>query len=251
MGQNKHWTYKEIMYLKNNWGEISLRKMSKELKRTVTAIREKAIKIKLRDRRRLQENISYTDFTKILGRTYGDSYLKGRLEKANFPFTYFKVVNEKICMINLQDFIKWYKKNLHLLDIGKTEDGDFDAIEPNWLIEKRKADKMALEYNQRPWTIEEDKRLISLLNEYKYGYREISIKLKRSEGALKRRMCDLKIKSRPIKADNHISWTSSEIKKVKDLYKKGYKSCVIAEFVPRSALAINGLLERHNYFREV
>ena len=40
-----------------------------------------------------------------------------------------------------------------------------------------------------------------------------------------------------------------EIDKVKELYLKGYKSCIIAEYVNRSALAINGILERYKYFK--
>lgn len=248
MAKNKRWTYPEIQYLKDYWGKHSLQEMSKKLDRTILAIKLKATRIKLTDRRRLQEDITYREFTKLLGRSYSDSWLKGRLKKANFPFSYFKVVNKKICMVNLRAFIRWFKNNLHILDIDNTNDGDFDAIEPNWLKEKRKADKMASLYKMRLWTKEEDDRLITLLNEYKYSYREISIKLKRTEGALKRRMLDLKLKQRPIIADKHIKWTHQEVDMVKDLYLKGYKSCVIAEFVPKSALAINGILERNNYF---
>ena len=92
--------------------------------------------------------------------------------------------------------------------------------------------------------------MIELVSSQKYGYREISIILKRTEGALKRKMLDLKLDKRPIKADNHIPWTKEEISIVKRLWLKGYKSMVIAEYVNRSALAINGLLERNLYFND-
>lgn len=249
LGVVKQWTYTEIKYLKENWGNVSIKKMAKELKRTINALKLKSKRLGLiGDRVKLQEDITFVKFTDIIGYNYASNYFKNRLLKADFPFSYFKVVNEKICMVNLISFIKWYKKHLNMIDISNTEDGDFDALEPDWLKEKRKADKMAAEYKARFWTDEEDNRLISLLKEYKYGYREISVKLKRTEGAIKRRMTDLKLKERPLKADNHIKWLPSEIKKVKELYLKGYKSCVIAEFIPKSALAINGLLERYNYF---
>lgn len=245
----KKWTYPEIQYLKDNWSEISLDKLAKNLGRNKHGILLKARRIGLTDRRRLQENISLHEFSKMLGKKYASDDFLGKLVKANFPISYYKVVNNKIRMVNLQAFIKWFKTHLHVIDIDNTEDGDFDAIEPNWLKEKRKADKMASEYKARCWTVEEDNRLINLLKEGRYGYREISVKLKRTEGALKRRMCDLKIKDRPLKADNHIKWLPNEIETVKNMYLKGYKSCVIAEFVPKSALAINGLLERYNYFK--
>ena len=88
-----------------------------------------------------------------------------------------------------------------------------------------------------------------MLKSFKYGYREISLKLKRTEGAIKRRIGDLKVKERPLKADNLAQWSKKEIETVKKLYLKGYKTCIIAEYVNHSALAIYAMIERHNFFK--
>lgn len=249
---SKHWTYEELKYLIENIHKKSLNKIAKKLNRTPIAIKLKLTRIKYTKRVYKQEEITFADFTKILGYSYDSSDLRNRLKREGFPFSKFKIINKEITMVNLQSFLRWFKTHLHLLDISKTKNGDFNAIEPEWLIEKRKADKLAAEYmGKRKWTPAEDRRLIDLLKQYHYGYRNISIRLKRSEGAIKRRMCDLQLKERPLRESSHEKWTEEQIKIVKDLYLKGYKSCIIAEYVPKSALAINGLLERHNYFREM
>ncbi len=108
------------------------------------------------------------------------------------------------------------------------------------------------EYPNGDWAVreidEEDATLKAMVNSQKYGYREISIKLKRTEGAIKRRMLDLKMEKRPPKAENHNFWKQKEIDIVRDLWLKGYQTCIIAEYINRSALSINGMLERHQYF---
>ena len=116
--------------------------------------------------------------------------------------------------------------------------------EPAWVPIKRRADVAAAKYKTTPWTKAEDNHLISLLNAYQYGYREISIRLCRTEGAIKRRMCDLKLRQRPIKADNHTPWTDAEFETVYNMVKDGYKPQIIAEYINRSACAIRGVLER-------
>ena len=71
----------------------------------------------------------------------------------------------------------------------------------------------------------------------------------RLETAIKRQFTVLKIPYRPLKADNHNMWKPEEIELVRNLYKKGYNSIIIRDYLKnRSQLAINGLLERHNYF---
>jgi hypothetical protein len=57
-------------------------------------------------------------------------------------------------------------------------------------------------------------------------------------------MKDLGLKQRPLRADNHNPWTEEETEILVDLYYKGYASEVMAERIPRSALAINGKIER-------
>lgn len=248
MGKNKKWRPEEYKYLKNNWGEKSIKAIAKKLNRTPTAIQIKAHRSHLK---RFTEYGEYITFNQLLNILNKPSYNKNdkKLIKANFPLKTMTIINKKIKIVYMFDFWKWLEKNKHLIDLQYTEKGDL-GVEPDWVNYKRDADKRAAAYYPRKWTSFEDEKLKNLLNSYKYGYRDISILLKRTEGAIKRRMLDLNIKGRPLKADNHNKWEISEIQTVKDLYLKGYKSCIIAEYINRSALAINGLLERHNYFRK-
>lgn len=243
----KNWSYDEVQYIKEQWGEKNIKTIAKNLNRSLAAVRLKAQRLKLKDWLKYHEYITLNQFyILVFGRDI-DSYTLSIWKREGFPIKNIKKLNKTYHMVDFNQFIKWYKDHLTVIDISGTEDGDF-GIEPDWLKEKRKADKMAADYRMRPWTKQEDEQLKSLLKTYRYGYRELSIKLKRTEGALKRRMNDLKIKERPLRADNHTPWSNYEIEKVHDLFLKGYKSVVIAEFVNRSALAINGLLERYHYF---
>ena len=244
----KKWRLEEFRYLKNNWGEKSIKAIAKKLKRSPTAIQIKAQRLNLRRLTEYGEYITFNQFVNLINKP---SYLKynKKLLNAGFPLKSITIITRKINVIYMSDFWKWLEKNKHILDLQYTEKGMLGP-EPDWVYYKRDADIRAAEYTQKPWSADDDKRLISMLNSFNYGYREISIRLKRTEGAIKRRMLDLKIKIRPLKADNHNPWQKPEIQIVKDMYLKGYKSQIIAEYINRSALAINGLLERHNYFRK-
>ena len=246
--KNKKWTLFELDYLKDNWGEVSIKGIANKLKRSVASVKNKAYKIGLRNMLDYGEYITLNQLMNIIKGKHGNGRYLKKVEKAGFPIKYQKIVSLQVKVIYMHQFWTWFEKNKHLIDLKNTEKGDF-GYEPAWVEEKRQADKRAAEYKTTPWTAAEDKWLKDLLQAYKYSYREISIKLKRTEGAIKRRMLDLKIKERPLRADNHTPWTYDEIEKVKKLYKKGYKSQIIAEYIDRSALAINGLLERNNYFK--
>ena len=248
MARLRRWTPSEISYMKNHWGEMSIPAIAKKLKRSINAIKIKARKVGLKDQRLYMQEISLNQLQNIIFKK-GGGQMNYKIESYDVPFTYKRIVNKKIKVVHMDRFWDWLDKNRHAISLHDTDRESF-GYEPAWVDEKRQADKRAYIYEERrPWTEDEDNRLRQLLKSYKYGYRDISIRLKRTEGALKRRMTDLKIKERPLRADNHNPWKSEEIEVVKKLYLKGYKSCIIAEYVDRSALAINGLLERHNYFK--
>lgn len=250
------WTSDDYNFLIENWGSLSIEEIAEKLKRSINAVKIKATKIGLKDKKIYGDYVTLNQFSRILGCGNIHSYYFKRYLNIGLPIHKVKIVRDYVRVIYPEEFFEWIEKgnNKHLINLENTQKGCFGEIEPEWFEEKRKADKRASEYNAwskpRYWTIIEDEKLKSLIDECKYSYRDISIMLKRSEGAIKRRLLDLKIKGRPIKADNHNKWTAAEIETVRTLYKKGYKSCIIAEYVPRSALAINGLLERHNYFLE-
>lgn len=97
-----------------------------------------------------------------------------------------------------------------------------------------------------PWTPKEDAYLKDLLRAYRFTYPEISKRLKRTEGAIQRRICDLKIKERPLKADNHNLWTDEQIVLLGNLIKQGFNYELIQREIPdKSVKAIRGLVYRY------
>lgn len=243
----KTWSITEVEYLKSRWGETNIKTIARKLGRTLHSVKNKAFRIGLGDWRFYHEYISLNQLHELIFHAPIDTYTMGIWERAGMPYKNIKPINKSLKMISLDSFIRWYKNHKRIIDISLTQDGDF-GDEPDWLKEKRKADKMALCYKARFWTQSDDQMLKSLLKTYRYGYRDLSVRLKRTEGAIKRRILDLGLKERPLRQDPHSLWKQEDILKVKDLYLKGYKSCVIAEYVPKSALAINGLIERYDYF---
>ena len=155
-----------------------------------------------------------------------------------------KSIKRGYLVIYIDEFWDWAFKHKNIIDFSKFEENNLGE-EPGWVKEQRKADVLkALRFKLTPWSKDEDSLLISMLNEYRYGYKEISQRLQRTEGAIKRRVLDLNLKQRPLKADNHNPWTFDEEMTLLDLRSKGYSPELIATRISRSALAIRGKVER-------
>ena len=237
------WSKEQVEYLEDKWGSLSITTIAKNLNRSVNAVKIKAYKLGLGRHLHSGDYITLNQLCKALG--LGQSYTENfkRWSNNGLPVKKKKVINNSFRVIYLKDFWKWAEPNKMLINFSRVE-RHILGPEPAWVDEKRKADFLAGQYKKTPWTPAEDALFIQMLKAYRYSYREISIKLKRTEGALKRRMKDLGLKQRPLRADNHNPWTDEEIKILVDLYYKGYISEVMAEKIPRSALAINGKIER-------
>ena len=88
-------------------------------------------------------------------------------------------------------------------------------------------------------------RLRNLLKQYRYTWPELSKELSRSEGAIQRRINDLKIKDRPIRADPHAgSWTPELVAVLKDGIRNGDPYSLIAQKVGKSEKAVRGYVFR-------
>jgi hypothetical protein len=242
---SRFWTEEEVFYLEEAWGHVGYPTIAKKLNKSISAIKQKAKRLGLREFLSSSgEYITYNQLMRALGKTNAGGYNRISWEqKRGMPIKYKKIYAKKYKVVYLNDFWKWAKENIHFVDFSKFEKGILGK-EPDWVAEKRKADILFSQYKKTPWTKDEDALLESLLNLYKYSYRDLSIRLKRTEGAIKRRMNDLNLKARPLKADNHNPWSQEEETILYDMFEKGYKAEIIAERINRSALAINGKLER-------
>lgn len=239
------WSKEELDYLEDKWGDTSIPGIAAKLNRTVDAITLKANRIGLGRHLHSGEYITLCQLASALGISY-TSILTIWIPKG-FPYGTKKPISKKFKITYIKDFWKWAEKNKKFLDFSKMEVNTLGP-EPEWVAEKRKADTAATRYKKTPWTSGEEALLKSLLNSYKYSYRDISQRLGRTEGAIKKRMTDLGLMQRPIKADNHTLWTDKEVALIVDLNSKGYTPEIISEKLGgfRSSLAVRGKLERMN-----
>lgn len=245
----KKWTYSELEFLKEKYGNVSVKEISRILNRSVTAVLVKVDRLKLGSFTSNADD--YVMLNSILPKIGIDPSYINKLKKHKFPIKTILVIEKRIKIVYIDQLLKWLEKdnNKHLVDFSNLEEGEIFAIEPEWFKEKRKADKMYKRFKKDKWTTSENKRLISLCEEYKYSYKEISYKLNRTEGAIKKQLDTLKVKVRPLRTENKDWWTPEEIALVKKMYKQGYKTDVIKDFLPkRGALAIKSILERYNFF---
>lgn len=96
---------------------------------------------------------------------------------------------------------QWTEKNKSLLDFSRFEKYALGA-EPDWVDMKRKADYKKLQLHGQhnaAWTKAEDDKLRYLLEKNRYTYSELAQELRHSEGAIKRRILDLGIETRPVR----------------------------------------------------
>lgn len=225
----------------DKWGTVSLKTIAKALGRTENAILCKKQKIGLGAFLESGEYISFNQLLSALGSQSGYNYkTTSWVKNRGFPIKYKTVKNNKFKVVYLDDFWKWAEKNRAFLDFSKMEENIL-GIEPDWVKQQRKLD---YEKNQKikttPWTTSEDEKLKRLLKEFKYSYLELSKMLRRSDGAIQRRICDLKLKERPIKADNHNNWTDNEYTILAELIKQGASYQHISDAINKSVKAIRG-----------
>lgn len=247
MARGRNWTKDELDYLRDNWGSLSIRTIAKNLGRTVTAIRLKAYREGLGPFLESGEYLTLNQLYMVIrgcDNSHGGTYTKQQWIEKGLPIKKRKVDNNSFQVVYLSDFWKWAEKNRTLIDFSKMEPFSLGE-EPKWLDEQRKADnERKAYYKTTPWTKAEDQLLIDLLNTFKYSYRDLSKRLQRTEGAIKRRMIILGIKARPVRMPPNKLWTPEETRLLIDLYNKGYCNNTIANYINRSSQACGGKIER-------
>lgn len=244
MNNTRRWTKEEVDYLQERWGGVSIKYIATHLNRTVSSIKNKAYKIGLRRHIHSGEYVTLHQLLVGIGQEKNYSYLNYKLQKYGLPVKYKKSIDKKYKVVYIDDFWKWTEKNQNLIDFSDFKENMLGP-EPKWVNIKRKNDiDKHKKIKTSPWTEHEDKRLEELLNKYKYSYKELSKMLNRSEGAIQRRVCDLNLKARPIKADNHIKWTKEEYSRLVEMIKERYTYEMMSDVLGKSSKAIRGTVYR-------
>lgn len=236
----KNWSDEDIYYLEDKWGEVSIPTIAKNLNRSINAVRVKAIKIGLRRHLHQGEDITLLQLLDAIGQKQNYSYLKTRLVKQGFPIKYKKSITRKYAVVSLKDFWIWSERNQNKLDFSNFERLSLGP-EAKWVETKRKNDILNRKnFKTSPWTKSEDVRLTELLSKYQYNYYELSKMLRRTDGAIQRRICDLGLRFRPVKVDAHIKWTNEEYEKLGEMIKERYDYNMMSDILGKSAKAIRG-----------
>lgn len=237
------WSKEKEDYLAENWGCISIPSISRNLNKSKYAIQLKAQRLKLGPFLKSGEYLTVNQLFKAIGRTGGTAYVLQKWLKLGFPLKKRKVNTCSFNVIYLDDFWEWAEEYRMHIDFSKFPEYALGA-EPDWAEDQRMADEAFVKYKTTPWTPGEDAMLESLLKSYRYTYKELSFRLLRTEGAIKRRIYDLKLKHWPIRQPQRSKWTKEQEKTVIKMYNKGYRSAVISEHMEKSEQAINGKIER-------
>jgi len=233
----------ELEIIEDKWGTVTPNAIALLLGRSLSAIINKKTRMGLGSFLESGEYITVNQLFKAIGRDGGISYTLDKWVKIGFPLKTKKVISTRYRIIHLEDFWKWAEICRMHIDFNKFKENSLGA-EPSWVKDQRRADVEFAKYKVTPWTPKEDSLLRSLLKLYKYTYRDLSIQISRTEGAIKRRYNDLKIKDWPIRENPHGIWTDLQVNTVIEMYQKGYRSTVIKEYITKSEQAINGKIER-------
>lgn len=238
-----YFTPEEIEYLENSWGRVSIDRIASNLNRTANSIMLKSRRLGLGSFLKSGTYITVHQLLIAIGRRGDSDELVKQWVKKGFPLKKRKVRARSFNIVYLDDFWKWAKEYRMHIDFSKFKENALGP-EPEWVKEQRKADIAFAKYKTTPWTAEEDNKLKSLLKLYRYTYKQLSAELLRTEGAIKRRLCDLGIKERPLREDPHGVWAEEEVNILVDMYNRGYRSAVIKEYISKSELATNSKIER-------
>lgn len=243
----KNWTQDEIYYLQDNWGKVSIKTIAKNLGRSINAIKLKAQRIGLGDPTTHYDGITVSQLMQALNKSYNAVYswihkygmpVKNKIFAAKMP----------VKVISYDDFWEWAEQHKELLNFSKMEPGTLGP-EPEWMIEKRRADMLRSQKTKRavPWTPAEDQQLKQMVRLAGMTYPKLAAHFNRSEGAIKRRLYDLGIKFRPERLENHIKYTPEEVRKLAIMARQGYACETIAKALGKSALGVRGKLERMGF----
>jgi hypothetical protein len=239
--QNKKWTKEEEQYLEENWGTISVRTLAKNLGRSEHAVNVRRQRLGLGAFLNNGDYITFNQLKCAIGIGGGTGYMNiSWIKNRGFPVHTKRVKQNSFKIVYLDEWWKWAEQNKDLLDFSKFEENVLGK-EPAWAKEKRRLDILKNQkYITTPWTKAEDDKLIRLVKQQKYTYLELAKLLRRTDGAITRRLNDFGISERPIRESPHNCWTDNDLYQLGELIKAGYSYPIIAEHLNKSAKACRG-----------
>lgn len=238
------WTPADEAYLEENWGRRSIVALAKKLDRSPDAIKIRARKMNLGPVLMAGDYITLNQLVRVFqaAESAGSYQVESWVRNRGLPVHTRVVQDCSFRVVYLNEFWAWAEKHRSFLDFSKMEPLALGK-EPDWVAQQRKIDYISFS-NQRkdPWTAEEDQRLTHLLKQHKYTWVEISKELRRSVGAIQRRVCDLGLKERPVRQSPHNPWSEKDLQTMAEMIRQGCSYTMIGDACSgRSEKAVRGI----------
>lgn len=185
----KRWTDKEIEYLQDKAGNVSMRYLSETLNRTPGAIINKLTKSGIGCPTVTTDYLLVNIAAKMIGIDYKRIKYWIKYKGLKIEQKAIRGKNKRI-LIDYNTFIEFLKNNQKLWDSRKV---DFYSLgcEPKWLEEKRKLDRLLPRNKEKKWTIHEDVEAEGMKAKG-YKIQEIANRLNRTYASVKRRLYDIR-----------------------------------------------------------
>ena len=239
------WSKVEREYLENNIKTKNIKEMALDLNRSEEDVVQTINILGLK--KELNAVLTFNMLAKIVWPKGVRKEFFKELIKLKFPFEDDDPYESRSKIIDIGDFWRWAEMNRNKIFFDEMEEYALGE-EPEWVHEQRKADKIYSELFLRGhWSKEEDRKLMILLEEEAHTLSQLSVKMKRTEGAISKRIRSKKLKPLPMKTKGIAKeWTEEETEKLIAMYKNGYDYNVIARFLSgkRTVKAVDRKMEK-------
>ena len=247
MGSRPNWTEEEITYLEERWGRIKTKTIAKNLNRSISAVKQKAIRRGLGPALRSSDYMTIYDIATAFNKNYS-SIMQIWVDNNGLRFeerTFVEKMSYKV--IKPKDFWRWAEQNKGLINFAKYERYALPD-EPDWLLDKIKSDYAVQDFSRvsRVWTKADDGDLKYMYASGKHTLAQMAQKLNRSETAIKRRAYDLGFEKNFIRSKNQL-YTPDDVNKLLELANRSVCLKAIAKAMDRSENSVRGKLERMGY----
>ena len=222
----KNWTEKEIDYLARWVGLRTVKHMARYLKRSEGSIQNKINRLGLTSKDS-SELLTTTDFCEALNVPRATVEYWHR----NLDFPSKKI--GKYRMIDPVEFWRWAEVNKRRVNWSKVPHRAF-GVEPDWVNELRTMPLRQFNHS-KPWTDGEIAELKWLVSRYSHTLSEMAVRLNRSEGAIRRKLYDLKIPHRPMYVNKKRKYSDEEIQLAVKMRAEGRSIQEISEAINGSA----------------
>lgn len=247
----KPWTPEQIEYFENAFGSVSLKTIAKNLGKGIKTVDAWRYRHGYPTSTKANVGIPVYEFAQAVG-VDDQTVYRYWIKEHSLPIKRFKPAGTRTkIMVDMKIFWKWAYEHRGFIDFSKFEPGSL-GLEPQWVEKIRKQDfyDMGKKGWERPWTSEEDSRMIAYLKTYKYTYRQLSVLMNRTELSIQNRLSQIKCKYRPL-SENPREWTEAEEETLIRMRLDGEKIGAIARFLGRNQLAVKNKWYRLKSSRRV